>query len=280
GLRTQLRLVACRAAGRGQLWPPSLRSLLPWPCGLLGALNRSPFRRLEVDLGADVSLVPNAAQNVIVLSPDGTRFAYIDVPPLLPLPSGLSDRGGGVGRRRENFARRMFVRRLNQPKAVELSDAAGALNFFFSPDSQWIAFFRNFMLYKISVEGGAAIPLAEFSDSGGGDWGEDGTIVVGGSTGLWRIPQGGKPVQVTKTEGSARAHLYPSILPRGKALLFTSLSGQGNVRSSAIEAVSLTDGKRKEVLRGGVSAQYLPSGHLVYMSNGAMYAIVFDPDKL
>jgi serine/threonine protein kinase/WD40 repeat protein len=236
-----------------------------------------PFRRLEVNLGLDVSLQPNPAQTGVVLSPDGTRLAYIDVP-LTPASQGLVR-----GREGQNVGgRRLFVRRLDQvkPSTIDLPDAAGATNVFFSWDSQWIAFFRNGMLYKISVEGGAAVPLAEILVSGGGDWGEDGTIVIGGNTGLWRIPQGGKPVQITKTEDPAHAHMHPRILPGGKALLYTALAAGRIVSSPIIEAVSLKDGKRKELVHGGASAQYVPSGHLIYNNNGALYAIAFDADKL
>jgi serine/threonine-protein kinase len=238
-----------------------------------------PLRRLEVDLGSDVSLLPNPAQTGIVLSPDGTRLAYIDAPPT-PAGRGIA-RGGRDGQ--NAGVRRLFVRRLDQvkPSTIELPDAAGTLsNFFFSWDSQWIAFFRNDMLYKISVEGGAAVPLAENLNNGGGDWGEDGTIVIGGNMGLWRIPQGGKPVQIIKTEDAARAYIHPQILPDGKALLFTAVSAERNVNSSVIEVVSLKDGKRKELVHGGASARYFPSGHLIYNNNGALYAIAFDADKL
>jgi serine/threonine-protein kinase len=136
------------------------------------------------------------------------------------------------------------------------------------------------MLYKISVEGGAAVLLAEIADFGGGDWADDGTIVIGGSNGLWRIPPGGQPVQLTKPGDRERAHLGPRILPGGKTAVFASISGEPDSTTTIIEAASLADGTRKELVRGGISPHYLPTGHLVYMSEGALFAIAFDPDAV
>jgi serine/threonine-protein kinase len=267
--------------GRGKLWPFVAAALAistavafwaPWR-----RQPERPLRRLEVELGPDVSL-DQIITPAVVLSPDGTRLAYSDVPSS-PVPA-TAVKGQGGGRGSQSTVRRLFVKRLDQKKVVELTDAANAFSFFFSPDSQWIAFYRNTTLYKISVEGGKAVPLADLGlNGGGGDWGEDGTIVGGGTAGLFRIPQGGKSVQLTKLESGERNHLWPRILPGGKAVLFTNITGP-LAATSVVEAVSLVDGKRKEVLRGGAMAQYLPSGHLIYTSNGALYAVAFDPDKL
>jgi serine/threonine-protein kinase len=236
-----------------------------------------PLVRLEVDLGADVSLLVNPTQPSVALSPDGTRLVYSN------LPAALGNEGarGRVDVATIVRGRRLLTRRLDQTKAVELSDAEGAANFFFSPDSQWIAFSRGNQLFKISVDGGKAVPLAEFPGGiSDGDWAADGTIVIGGATGVWRVPPGGKPIQVTKTDDGARGHLGPRFLPGEKAVVYASVSGEVAATLSAIEAVSLADGKRKELIRGGVSPQYLPTGHLIYMSNGALQAIAFDPDKV
>jgi serine/threonine-protein kinase len=255
-----------------------------------------PFVRLDVDLGPDVALVRNA-QSTVRLSPDGSRLVYVTVPSELfamGAPGRAARASGGRGGQRgrsggaSGALARLFVRRLDQPGAIELPDAANASNLFFSPDGQWIGFGifagggrgGSFMLYKISVEGGAAVPVAEIADFGGGDWADDGTIVVGGSNGLWRIPPGGQPVQLTKPRDRERAHLGPRILPGGRTALFASISGEPDSTTAVIEAASLADGTRKELVRGGISPHYLPTGHLVYMSNGALFAIAFDPEAL
>ena len=112
-----------------------------------------PLMRLDVDLGADVSLGSFGGTDVI-LSPDGTRLVYVS-------------------------QNRLFTRRLDQSKAVELTGPEGAFAPFFSPDGQWVAFSTvQGPLKKISVEGGSAITLCNTCGANGGSWGEDGNIVV------------------------------------------------------------------------------------------------------
>jgi WD40 repeat protein len=44
--------------------------------------------------------------------------------------------------------------------------------------------------------------------------------------------------------------------------------------------VTLADRRRKILVRGGASPRYLPSGHLVYLNKGTLFAIPFDPARL
>src|SRR5262249_36764246 len=44
--------------------------------------------------------------------------------------------------------------------------------------------------------------------------------------------------------------------------------------------VSLRDGRRKTLVRGGTFGRYLPSGHLVYVDKGTLFAVPFDLDRL
>jgi len=47
-----------------------------------------------------------------------------------------------------------------------------------------------------------------------------------------------------------------------------------------IEAVSLQTGQVKIVQRGGYYGRYLPSGHLVYVHEGVLLGLKFDPERL
>jgi serine/threonine protein kinase len=217
-----------------------------------------PLVRLDVDLGPDVSLGtgPNA-----ILSPDGGRLVF--------LSQG-----------------RLFTRRLDQPKATELPGTQGASSPFFSPDGLWVAFFSQGKLRKISVEGGAAIALCDTTSAfTGGSWGEDGNIIVALAAAgpLMRIPAaGGVPVPVTeldRTHGEA-SHRWPQILPGGKAVLFMAHTATGGFDGANIEVMTLADRRRKTLVRGGLYPRYLPSGHLLYVNRGTLFAIPFDLDTL
>jgi len=224
------------------------------------SINRSakPLVRLDVALGSDVSLGSRTGNDVL-LSPDGTRLVYV---------SGA----------------RLFTRRLDQPKATELPGTEGANAPFFAPDGQWIAFAAGSKLKKISVEGGQAIALCDAAPNArGGSWGEDGTIIAGlGANGvLSRIPSaGGAPTPVTELAPGELAHRWPQILPGGKAILFTVNTAPNQWDQANIDVLSLSDHRRRTLVRGGTYGRYLPSGHLVYINRGTLFAVPFDVDSL
>ena len=220
--------------------------------------------RLDVDLGADVALA-STNSSFISLSPNGKRVVY------------LASLGGG--------APRLFVRRLDQPNATELSGTEGAIRPFFSPDGQWIGFAAGGKLNKISVEGGAVVPLGSVGVFGGASWGEDNNIVftepIG--RGLLQVPAGGGEPTVLEKRNAAGAPIGPQILPGGKAILLTEIAGR-SVDTYTIEVFTFADRHLKSIRRGGTAARYLPvsahAGYLVYTNNATLFAVRFDPDKL
>jgi Tol biopolymer transport system component len=215
-----------------------------------------PLVRFDVDLGPDVSLRSPAGADAI-LSPDGTRMVYVS-------------------------QGRLFTRRLDQPDTTEIAGTQGAYAPFFSLDGQWVAFFSSGKLKKISVDGGSAITLCDASDGMGGSWGEDGNLIAGlrPAGGLSRIPSaGGPPMPVTDIHSGEYTHRWPQILPGGKAVLFTS-NTTGAFDTANIEVMSLADHSRKTLVRGGTYGRYLPSGHLIYINRGTLFAAPFDLDRL
>jgi serine/threonine-protein kinase len=228
-----------------------------------------PLVRLDVDLGADVSL-PSAddayAGSDVAISPDGTRLAYVS--------------GAGT-------STKLFIRRFDQPKAIEPPGGAGARTPFFSPDGQWVGFATVYKeLYKISVEGGAVIPLGGIKAFSGASWGEDGALFMSGfGKGMLRIPAGGGPPEtITGLNSGEGALAQPQILPGGKAILFAAVARPPDIDTQTIEVLTLADRRRKILVRGGQSPRYLATasgtGHLVYVNKASLFAIPFDADKL
>jgi len=203
-----------------------------------------PPVRLDVDLGPDVSLDSGFGPSVI-LSPDGTRLVYVS-------------KG------------KLFSRRLDQTGATELIGTEGAYAPFFSPDGKWVAFFTLGKLKKISLEGGPPVVLCDAPVGFGGSWAEDGNIIAAlNFDSLARVPStGGAPSPIS----AAARGLWPQVLPGGKAVLFTAAGG--------IDVISLQDQRRKTVQRNGMFGRYLPSGHLLYVNNGVVFAVAFDPEAL
>jgi Tol biopolymer transport system component len=215
-----------------------------------------PLVRLDVDLGAELMAPATGGPNAI-LSPDGARLAYFS-------------------------QGKLFARRLDQPKAVELAGTLGATAPFFSPDGLWVAFFNSGKLMKISAEGGAPITLLD-GVSGSGSWAEDGSIIVT-HNGLSRVPSAGGPAVQVIPLVSGESKRWPQVLPGSKAALFTvhrRTSGDGEDR---VDVAILADKSRKTLIPGATFGRYLPAsngtGHLVYLNKGTLFAVPFDPGKL
>jgi serine/threonine-protein kinase len=214
-----------------------------------------PLMRLEIDLGNDVSHDWNDRASTI-LSPDGIRLVYV---------SHL----------------KLFTRRLDQAEATELPGTEGAQAPFFSPDGQWVGFFARGILFKVSIQKKQVIPLCDGSLENGGSWGEDGNLIIGFDFRLARVPSaGGKATPVTELAPGEIVHRWPQILPGGKAILFSAYRSLAGVDGATIEVVSLRDGRRKTLVHGGTWGRYLPSGHLVYINQGMLFAVPFDADRL
>ena len=215
--------------------------------------------RLDVDLGADAAFPPFNYGTSVAISPDGMRLVFVS---------------GG----------RLFTRRLDQPTATELSGTQGASQPFFSPDGQWVGFGALGKVHKISVEGGPVVPVGDVGGVfAGASWAEDGFIFVGdggGGKGLLQLPDTGGTAKILAPADGAELQVEPHVLPGGKALVFASGNASSGVDSYTIEVLTLADGRRKVVIRGGQSPRYLASpdgtGYLVYVNRATLFAIPFD----
>jgi Tol biopolymer transport system component/tRNA A-37 threonylcarbamoyl transferase component Bud32 len=267
--------VATTAAPATRGW----RERIAWPAvaGVLGLIAialatvlvlRAPKppqpMRLSAEVGADANLYTDSGTSAI-LSPDGMRLALI--------ASGADQK------------QRIYVRPLDQLQATALSGTENARNPFFSPDGQWIGFFADGKLKKISTQGGAAVTLCDAPSDLGGSWGDDGTIVFTPDqrVTLSKVSSaGGMPQPLTTLDKQAGelTQRWPQVLPGGRAVLFTSDAQLNNYEDADIIVYSMASGQRKTLQHGGFYARYLPSGHVVYIHEGTMYAVPFDLKRL
>ncbi len=226
-----------------------------------------PSARFHVELSPR-EVVFTDSGTVADLSPDGTRLAYV---------------GGSIATGATGQGRKLYIRSLDQLDATPLSGTEDALQPFFSPDGQWVAFFSSGKLKKVSVYGGAPMTLCDAPNPRGGSWGPDDTIVFtpNTTTGLSRVPAaGGTPEELTAPGDEERSHRWPHVLPDGKAVLFITQASDGTYDDASIEVLSLATGERKVVHEGGSVPRYLPTGHLVYVREGTLFAAPFDRDRL
>jgi serine/threonine-protein kinase len=176
----------------------------------------------------------------------------------------------------------MIVRWFDRLDAAPLPGVTGAVMPFVSPDSRWIAYVQDDLtLKKVAAAGGTPITLARLPVwPRGASWVDDATIIIGTNsptTGLLRVPAGGGEPRVLTTPDRARdeeGHLLPSGLPGGGAVLFTI--GAAQPENAQLALLDLGTGQQTTLLRGGRDAQYVASGHLVYLAGRAMSAVRFD----
>jgi serine/threonine-protein kinase len=247
------------------------RAVLPWSIAALAIIVASaigwratrpperPMMRFSAELGPDAIV---GGRTTVAISPDGTRIVY-------PVRSGSSPI-------------HLATRLMDQSKATVLPGTEEARDPFFSPNGQWIGFFAADKLKKISVQGGTAVTLCDIASAAGdrgASWGEDGAIIAALDLfHLFRVPEAGGaaarlPVKADDT--GETAYRWPQILPGCEAVL-ASVGVVGAFEDATIAVVSLKNGDVKKVLTGGYYARYLPTGHLIYLHQGTLFAAPFD----
>jgi serine/threonine-protein kinase len=181
---------------------------------------------------------------------------------------------------------RLATRRLDETEFATLAGTENATSPFFSPDSQWIAFFGDGTLRKIPVQGGAPVVVCSAGNLSTGSWGDDGNIVASLSPNgvLSRISAaGGTPAPVTELREGELRHRWPQVLPASNTVLFTAYTG-GGPEDASIDILSLKTHERKTLVRGGVLGRYVAAsdghGYLVYVHQNTLLAVAFDARRL
>ena len=105
----------------------------------------------------------------------------------------------------------------------------------------------------------------------------DGTIVAAlNAFYLSRISESGGTPESLGALDSTESARYPQALPGGGRVLVTSAPrGTISFENADLRVVSLKGGPSKTVLRGGYFGRYLPTGHLLYVRQGSIYAVRF-----
>jgi serine/threonine-protein kinase len=263
-----------KARGRG-LWPwaamvgGALAMLAGLALGRMGPRTEKvparPLTRFVLDTGHPLLSSSWHQFGGLAVSRDGQRLTYVGY---------------------DGPTERLYLRRMDSLDTKPLPGTEGASNPFFSPDGTWIGFFAASALKKVSVEGGAPVALASVADNRGGTWSDGDEIVFAPDSGggLQRVPAGGgvaRPLTEIDTTRDEMSHRWPSIVAGANAVLFTMKTrGLQSFDDAPIAAVSLADGRRRNVLAGGTGPSYSSTGHLVYARAGALLAAPFDAVRL
>jgi len=221
--------------------------------------------RTTITLPAPLQLDMGSGVGPLAIARDGRQLAYVAF---------------GEGRTQ------LYVRRLDAFDAKAIEGTDGAQFPFFSPDGEWVAFFADRKLKKVSLRGGSPLVVCDVPSLGkGGTWGPDGTIVFDpGNVGLMRVTaDGGRPELITSRDAAIDKGdiSWPEFLPDGRTLLATLNQPSGV--NAELGAFSLELGEWHR-LGHGSQPQYLPSGHVVYhavgVREGEIHAVAFDREAL
>jgi len=241
-------------------------SVLLLAAGISGWLlrgARSPETRDLTPVRMAFSLgVPGVDRSHIDISPDGRRVIQV-----------VSDSNG---------VDRIMMRDLRSTEIVRVAGSEGAVDPVFSLDGEWISFNSDGKLRKVPSRGGPAVDIADSASVGGGAWTPDGSIVfTRDGRGLWSVPSsGGTPRQLTTLAADRKEfnHWYPQVLPDGNAVIYTSYATP--IARARIEAYDFKSHQKKALVDGAVYGRYASSGHLLYMRDGAIFAVAFDQKTL
>jgi eukaryotic-like serine/threonine-protein kinase len=253
-------LDAARWFGLGAATAAAVVAAALWTTNRPTTTSAQPVVKLEVELTSDAAVGSEVGTDVVI-SPDGTRIVFVS-----------RDSDGNA---------HLNARRLDQSTTVPLAETEGARTPFLSPDGRWVGFWAEGKLKKVPIDGGSPIVLCDASDLLGGSWGDDDTIVAAAlksRTTLWRVAAtGGTPTLVADLTSEGVAPVWPQVLPGGKQILFTAVSTVADTASIAL--LSLRDGTRTTLVRGGTFGRYVPGDFITYVNQGTMYAIPFDVDR-
>jgi serine/threonine-protein kinase len=252
---------------------------LAWYARTARQTEAAPPRILRMTIASSgpAAVTPNASRS-LAITPDGRRVVYV----------------GSNGRQ-------LFVRPLDRLDSEVIITGTVPLNWVFvSSDGQWVGFDEGGTLKKVALTGGPARTILNtgVGGSSGATWAPDDTIIFATqdpTTGLRRVSADGGDVAVLTRPDQARGelhHLWPEMLPGGRAVLFT-ITATGGPDAAQVAVLDLATSTRTVLMRGGSHAHYVPSGapsaavatgtpsgHLVYTAGGTLRAVPFDLGRL
>jgi Tol biopolymer transport system component len=214
-------------------------------------------------LGQGQSFIPTTHQ-LIAMSPDGVSFAYA--------ASG-----------------QLFLKKGNEFKSTAIPGSAipggGPVDPSFSPNGHAIAFYAagDKTIKRMSADGGNPVTVCRADGVTGLAWFSDGTtdgaiVFAQSGKGISRVNANSGTPELFITIDKNQEARNPQVLPGGKTVLFTLVSGD---KTSIVAQPLATGSARKTIIDGGSDARYAPSaGRLVYALAGDVLSIEFNAGRL
>ena len=217
--------------------------------------------RFTIESSPQVSVVEGAG---VAISRDGRLVVYV----------GASER-----------VRRLYLRRIDEVAAREMSGTEGGAQPFFSPDNQWVGFFSSGKLRKVPINGGSSEVIADAPSPRGGAWGPDNTIVYAPTPdgALAQVSASGGTVTPATSLGEREgSHRYPIVLPDGRSIVYAA--GPSDTVSlwseAAIVAENLRTHARAIIAPRGTSPRFLSPNLIVFVQTTQLFVVPIDMVQL
>ena len=228
---------------------------------LAWSLRRAPHSadddaviRLTIALPRGERFFPSYAQNIGV-TPQGDRVAYVT---------------------QDGPDTRTMIRRTSELEAREVVSTLSN-NIAFSPNGRWLAYTDGNQVKKVSVDGGASIPVTTTTSISvrGLAWLSPDTILAGSLAGLFSVPAAGGTLRPVPGFPADSFCFGPVLLTNGESIACSAGSGGGAPRRLRI--LSRESGKATVLDLQAAAPLGMQDGHLIYVTTaGALMAIAFD----
>jgi serine/threonine-protein kinase len=187
----------------------------------------------------------------VALSPDGSRIAYTS-------------------------AGRLQLRRMTDVAGVEIDQTQGAHDPFWSPDGQWVAFFKGVSVWKVHASGGEPQLIAPARRPSTGSWGIDGTLLysIEHGTSIVSVPAGGGTARVVRSQraGTRTALWWPVHVGDGVHFVYSAVSARTGRRMLFLARLADgPDADDRDLLEND-SNPLVVAGRLFYTSGGELRA--------
>jgi len=255
-----------------------------------GAAERRSGLRTALPLALGAALLSALATWAVTRKPAAplpvARYNLLLPDSLSPISFGLSPDGSRLAfARRVGGSAQIWIKERDRLDVTPLALTSAAGIFSFSPDSRSIAFVQNSRLMTLPVQGGTPTAIGDSAAGAavGIAWLDDGTLVytqAGGATRLRRVAHtGGQSRRVFANDSLLMFLLAP--LPESRGVLFTGCAFGDCEQGAAIWVLDLRSNQARPLIPGGIGAQYLGTGEILYgRLDGSLFRVRFDASSL
>ena len=211
------------------------------------------------EIRLEISTPPTTDPLSLALSPDGQKIVFV---------------ASYAGRPQ------LWLRPLDSASARPLPGTEYSSMPFWSADSRSVGYFVNSQIQAVDLEGDAVQPITSSAVvPAGAAWNSDGVLLfpIVPDSPLFRLStKGGTPLPVPNLEPRQLGHRDPLFLPDGRHFLYYVA---GDAQTRGVYVGELNGAGSRRLLDADSAAAYSPSGHLLFVRQGTLFAQTFDKER-